>query len=125
MARTGARLWRGVARDAQISGVPVPKGSTLHLRYGAANRDPEMFPDPDRLDLDRSNAGRHVAFAAGEHRCPGEGLTKLEQRLAVERFLSRMTNLRFTPDGNDFQHLCGFWLRALRELHVSFDPVRA
>ncbi len=116
-------LWRGVARDAEVGGVPIAKGSTLHLRYGAANRDPAMFQDPDRLDLDRRNASRHVAFAAGEHRCPGEGLTKLEQRIAVELFLARMGELRFTPGRNDFEHLRGFWLRALRELHVTFEPL--
>lgn len=118
-------LWRGVTQDVEIGGVPIAKGSTLHLRYGAANRDPAMFDDPDRLDLDRRNASRHVAFAAGEHRCPGEGLTKLEQRIAVELFIARMGELRFTPGRNDFEHLRGFWLRALRELHVSFEPLPA
>ena len=116
-------LWRGVARDVEIGGVTIPKGSTVHIRYGAANRDPERFAEPDALDLERRNAGRHVAFGAGEHRCPGEGLSKLEQRIAVELFLQRMSNLRFTPDRNDFCHLRGYWLRALEELHVSFDPI--
>jgi cytochrome P450 len=118
-------LWRGVIRDVEIGGVTIPKGSSIHLRYGAANRDPEMFTEPDALDLDRANASRHVAFAAGEHRCPGEGLTKLEQRIAVELVLARMSNLRFTPDRNDFTHLRGFWLRALKELHITFDPLPA
>jgi cytochrome P450 len=116
-------LWRGVARDVEIGGVTIPKGSTVHIRYGAANRDPERFSEPDDLDLERRNSGRHVAFGAGEHRCPGEGLSKLEQRVAVELFLQRMSNLHFTPDRNDFRHLRGYWLRALKELHVSFDPI--
>jgi cytochrome P450 len=117
-------LWRGVARDVEIGGVPIPKGATVHIRYGAANRDPEMFSEPDDLDLRRRNAARQLAFGAGEHRCPGEGLSKLEQRIAAELFLRRMGNLRFTPGRNDFTHLRGFWLRALKELHVSFDPIR-
>jgi cytochrome P450 len=116
-------LWRGVARDVEVGGVPIPKGATVHIRYGAANRDPEMFVDPDEIELSRRNAGRHLAFGAGEHRCPGEGLSKLEQRIAVELFLSRMGNLRFTEGRNDFTHLRGFWLRALKDLHVSFDPI--
>jgi cytochrome P450 len=115
-------LWRGVARDVEIDGVVIPKGSTVHIRYGAANRDPAMFAEPDQLAVERANAGRHLAFGAGEHRCPGEGLSKLEQRVAVELFLRRMDNVRFTPGKNDFDHLPGFWLRALRSLHVSFDP---
>ena len=97
----------------------------MHIRYGAANRDPERFAEPDDLDLERRNAGRHVAFGAGEHRCPGEGLSKLEQGIVVELFLQRMSNLRFTPDRNDFCHLRGYWLRALEELHVSFDPINS
>ena len=117
-------LWRGVAQDVEIGGVTIPKGATVHIRYGAANRDPEMFSEPDELDLSRRNAGRHLAFGAGEHRCPGEGLSKLEQRIAAELFLRRMSNLRFTPQKNDFTHLRGFWLRALKSLHISFDPVR-
>jgi cytochrome P450 len=116
-------LWRGVARDVEIGGVLIPKGATVHIRYGAANRDPRMFPDPDSVALERANAGRHLAFGAGEHRCPGEGLSKLEQRIAVELFLEWMSNLRFTPGRNDFEHHRGFWLRALKSLHVSFDKV--
>jgi cytochrome P450 len=116
-------LWRGVACDVKIGGVTIPKGSTVHIRYGAANRDPERFAKPDDLDLERRNAGRHVAFGAGEHRCPGEGLSKLEQRIAAELFLQRMGNLRFTPGCNDFRHLRGYWLRALEELHVTFEPI--
>jgi cytochrome P450 len=114
-------LWRGVARDIEIGGVAIPKGATVHIRYGAANRDPDIFGGPDEIDLERRNAGRHLAFGAGEHRCPGEGLSKLEQRIAAELFLRRMRNLRFTPGRNDFTHLRGFWLRALKSLHVSFD----
>jgi cytochrome P450 len=118
-------LWRGVARDVEIGGVLIPRGATVHIRYGAANRDPEMFAAPDDLELTRRNAARHLAFGAGEHRCPGEGLSKLEQRIAAELFLGRMGNLRFTPERNDFSHVRGFWLRALKELHVTFDPIRS
>ena len=119
-------LWRGVARDVEIGGVTIPKGSTVHIRYGAANRDPEhVRRNPTTSTSNARNAGRHVAFGAGEHRCPGEGLSKLEQRIAVELFLQRMGNLRFTPDRNDFCHLPGYWLRALKELHVSFDPINS
>ena len=87
------------------------------------DQGPTRLTEPDAPDLDRANASRHVAFAAGEHRCPGEGLTKLEQRIAVELVLARISNLRFTPDRNDLIHLRGFWLRALTELHLTFEPL--
>src|SRR5262245_9462985 len=57
-------LWRGVARDVEIGGVPIRKGATVHIRYGAANRDPDRFAAPDDLDLGRRNAARHLAFGA-------------------------------------------------------------
>ena len=115
-------LWRGVARDTTIGGVDIPAGATLHLRYAAGNRDPRAFTDPTELQLDRRNAGQHIAFAAGAHRCPGEGLSKLEQQIAFERLFDRLTDLGFVPGANDFRHHPGFVLRALKELHVQFTP---
>lgn len=117
-------LWRMVAADVLIGEVPVPKGSVLHLRYGAANRDPAQFPDPDRLDVDRRNAARHLAFSAGEHRCPGADLSRIEQHVAFERLLTRIPDLRLTPGANDFTHVPGFVLRALNHLDVSFGGSR-
>ena len=72
------------------------------------------------LDLDRPNSGRHLAFSAGEHRCPGADLSRVEQHVAFEILLTRLDDLRLTPGANDFTHVPGFVLRALRELHVSF-----
>lgn len=114
-------LYRAVAVDTAIAGVPVRAGSTVHIRYGAANRDPEQFVDPARIDLDRSNRGRHMAFSLGEHHCPGAGLSRLEQRVAIAALIDRLPDLHFTPDANDFTHRPGFVLRALRALDVSWD----
>jgi cytochrome P450 len=115
-------LYRTAVRDTEIRGVVIPKGSTIHMRFAAANRDDAIFPNPDKLDLDRPNASRHLAFSQGEHHCPGAGLSRLEQVIAFQQLLKRLPNLRFTPGKNDFRHLPGFVLRALRELHLSFDP---
>ena len=114
-------LYRTATADAEISGVPIPKGSTVHLRFAAANRDEAVFDDPDRLKLNRANASRHLAFSQGEHHCPGAGLSRLEQVIAYERLLTRLPNLRLTPGRNDFKHMPGFVLRALNHLHLSFD----
>lgn len=114
-------LWRGVAENVTIGGVDIPAGATIHLRYAAANRDPEKYPDPDELDLDRKNTTSHLAFAAGIHRCPGEGLSKLEQDIALNVLFDRISKFRLTPGANDFTHLPGFVLRALKELHMDFD----
>lgn len=114
-------LYRSVAVDTDIAGVAIPAGSTVHIRYGAANRDPGRFEQPARIDLDRRDKGRHMAFSLGEHHCPGAGLSRLEQRIAYRSLIERLPGLRPTPGANDFRHLPGFVLRALRSLDVSWD----
>mgnify|MGYP003897036981 CR=1 FL=1 len=114
-------LYRIATRDTEIRGVPIPKGSTVHIRFGAANRDGDVFKCPDQLDIDRENAGKHLAFSQGEHHCPGGPLARMELVIAFERLIARLPNLRLTPGRNDFQHYPGFVLRGLKELYLSFD----
>ena len=113
-------LYRRVARDTELAGVALPAGSTVHIRYAAANRDPAMFPHPERVDLQRPNTRRHMAFSLGEHHCPGEGLSRLEQRMALTSVLDRLPGLRLA-DSNDFAHEPGFVLRALTRLDIEWD----
>lgn len=117
-------LYRTVTHDTEIRGYPVPKGATVHLRFAAANRDETMFKDPEHLNLDRTNAIRHMAFSQGEHHCPGAGLSRLEQNIAFAALIERLPNLRLTPGKNTFEHIPGFVLRALGSLNLSFDPVK-
>ncbi len=117
-------LYRFVTEDTEIGGVPVPKGATLSIRYGAGNHDPERFPDPDRPNLQRKNAGRHLAFGLGEHVCPGATLSRLEQNWAWEILLSRLANMRPVPGRNDYAHVPGIWVRALKSIHMQFDKIR-
>ena len=114
---------RHTAHDTELGGVPIPKGSSIHLRYAAANRDQRVFPEPARLDLDRANASRHLAFSIGETHCPGAGLSRLEQCIAMERLLIRLPGLRLLPGRNDFTHHPNVTLRAMKELWVGFDHV--
>jgi cytochrome P450 len=69
---------RYVARDYDLDGVSLPEGSRAIVFYGAANRDPRQFPHPDRFDIRRDNAGRHMAFGSGPHTCLGMNLARLE-----------------------------------------------
>lgn len=115
-------LWRAVAEDTTVAGVRIPAGSTVHLRYGCANRDERIFACPAEVDLDRPNSGRHMAFSLGEHQCPGADLTRLEQRLTLEVVFDRLTGLRLAEGRNDYLHVPMFTMRSLRELHLEFDP---
>ncbi len=112
---------RNAAVDTEIGGVAIPKGSNLHLRYAAANRDPAVFECPAQFDVDRPNTHRHMAFSVGETHCTGAGLSRVEQNVAFQALLERLPNLRFTPDRNDFTHHPNVTLRAMKELWVSWD----
>lgn len=68
----------------------TPSTVTLSIRYGAGNHDPRRFPEPMTPDLDRKNAGRHLAFGMGEKVCPGATLSRLEQRWAWETLFNRL-----------------------------------
>ncbi len=79
---------RIVKEDAEIGGCPVKRGDSVLLPFPAANRDPQVFPDADKVIIDREE-NRHVAFGLGIHRCLGSNLARLELRLAVEVFIQR------------------------------------
>ena len=82
---------RSVGEDTELGGVAMPRGTLVTLCIGAANRDPEQFPDPERLDIGRT-PNRHLAFASGAHACVGLNLARLEGRIAIGRFLERFPN---------------------------------
>src|SRR6185437_1786245 len=74
--------------DTRLGGLDLPAGTRLNLCIGAANRDPEQFEDPDRLDLSRK-PNRHLAFGTGPHICAGVNLARLEGKVAISRFINR------------------------------------
>ncbi len=82
---------RRVVQDTEIDGVAIPEGTLITLCIGAANRDPEVFAQPDHLDIGRS-PNRHLAFASGAHACVGLTLARLEGRIAIGRYLARFPN---------------------------------
>ncbi len=79
---------RITTQATEIGGVAMPAGTPVTLCIGAANRDPDVFANPDRLDLSR-DPNRHLAFGFGAHQCAGLSLARLEGRIAIGRFLER------------------------------------
>jgi len=86
----GNRITTG---PAEIGGVALAPRTQVTLGIGSANRDPEQFADPERLDVGRA-PNRHVAFGSGIHQCVGMGLARLEGKVAIGRFLARFPNYR-------------------------------
>jgi cytochrome P450 len=91
--------WRRRAvRDTALSDVSIPAGANLVLLLGAGNRDPDIFPDPDRFDIRRPNAKDHLSFGHGVHLCLGRGLARLQARIVLEELSSRFPAMRLTPN---------------------------
>lgn len=101
---------RTVRADTELAGVPLRPGSRVTLLLGAANRDPEVFPDPGRFDVTRANARDHLAFSAGIHYCVGAGLARLEAAVALRALTERFPDLRVSgrPVRRDLHTLRGF-----------------
>jgi cytochrome P450 len=114
-------LFRVTTKDVELHGVAIPAGKVLNVRFGGANRDPRHFPCPERLDLERANAGSHLAFGSGVHHCLGAPLARRELYWGFTALLARVDNIRLAPGRNDLKHQPNFMLRALRELHIEYD----
>ncbi|WP_088344246.1 MULTISPECIES: cytochrome P450 [Rhodomicrobium] len=84
---------REVMKDTEINGCPIKAGNMVLLSFPAANRDPAMFADADKVLIDRKE-NRHAAFGLGIHRCVGSNLARMEMTVAVEEWLKRIPQFR-------------------------------
>ena len=85
---------RVAVEDADAGGALIPKGTAVITAIGGANRDPAAFAGPDRLDITRADASRHLSFSLGIHHCLGAALARLEGRVALEELAGRYPGLR-------------------------------
>ena len=105
--------------DMQLGGKTIPKGSRVVAVLAAANRDPNRFPDPDRLNLLRSD-NRHVAFGWAAHFCFGAPLARMEGQIAFNKLLRQLSSPALLDQTLDWRGNAG--LRGLTKLNISFDP---
>ena len=101
----------------ELHGRTIEQGSNIITCLGAANRDPDVFADPDRLDLGRPNAGQHVSFGGGFHHCLGNALARLEGQVAIARLVRRFPAIELATDTMEWNGR--FVLRGLTRLPVS------
>ncbi|MCC3775009.1 cytochrome P450 [Streptomyces sp. UNOB3_S3] len=91
---------RAALEDVELDGKVVKAGETVSISFSAANRDPERFPDPDRLDITRSTSG-HMGFGHGVHQCIGQQLARVEMRIGFDLLSRRFPTLRLAVPAED------------------------
>ena len=89
---------REVMKETEIGGCPIKPGNMVLLSFPAANRDPAVFPDADKVVIDRKQ-NPHAAFGLGIHRCIGSNLARMEMTVAIEEWLKRIPDFRLDPAG--------------------------
>jgi len=117
-------LTRVALEDLEIGGVQIPRGAMVLLAIAAADRDPERFPEPDRLDIGAPDPG-HLAFGHGIHYCLGAPLARLEGQVAFTALLARLPDLALAVDEDKLRWTGGGVLRGPRALPVTFTPTPA
>ena len=95
---------RIVAKDVELGGRRMAAGDWVLLPFPAANRDPEVFEDADRVVLDRA-VNRHASFGLGIHRCLGSNLARMELTVALEEWMARFPDFELADPGR--RHLVG------------------
>ncbi len=108
---------RRLSHDVEFKGCPMKAGDRILMNFPGANRDPEAFPDADKVVLDRQ-INRHVAFGAGIHRCAGSNLARMELRVAIEEWLRRIPEFALDPEGE--VTWAGGQVRGPRTIPVAF-----
>jgi cytochrome P450 len=109
-------------QDTELGGKKIRKGQAVIAVMGAGNRDPERFPDPDRLDLGRTD-NRHLAFGWASHFCFGAPLARIEGQIAFAAIVSRLSNLALEPGHLVWRDNLG--LRGLTALPVTFNQTQS
>jgi cytochrome P450 len=112
---------RSALADIDIAGTTIPKGAPIYLMYGAANRDPRRFDDPNAFDPQRAD-NEHVGWGRGIHICFGGPLARLEVNTAFAAFLRRVDNPRLVEDPPPYRISQVF--RGPRHLLIDYDGVR-
>ena len=84
---------RTATRDVEVAGQTIAEGEKVIMYYGSANRDETVFPDPDRLDVERANADKHIAFGYGPHTCVGKQVARIQLEEVYRQMLARFPGI--------------------------------
>lgn len=113
--------WRRITtRDTTLGGVEVPAGTAIFLNFASANRQGDIWDDPDRFDIHRPNANRHISFGKGVHYCLGAKFAKFETQTVIEIISQRLPSLRLV-DGQNLGYFPNITFRGPVEILVTWD----
>ncbi|MFI5758704.1 cytochrome P450 [Streptomyces sp. NPDC051569] len=111
---------RVAVEDVEVAGTLIRAGEGVVLANDAANRDATVFTDPDRLDIDRPEVRRHIAFGHGTHQCLGQNLARVELQLAYPALLRRFPGLRTTVPDDQLRFKEDMLVYGVHELPVTW-----
>jgi len=110
---------RTATRDVEVAGQQIAKGEKVIMYYGSANRDAAVFPDPDRMDVERANADKHIAFGYGPHTCIGKRVAQLQLEVVYRQLLARFPDIR---QAGPKEVAANNFVYAIRAMPVEFTP---
>ncbi|MCY3851294.1 MAG: cytochrome P450 [Acidimicrobiaceae bacterium] len=111
---------RTATEDVELRGETIRKGDKVYMSYVSANRDEEVFHDPDTFDILRSNAGKHLAFGTGAHFCLGASLARLQLRCVLSELYTQLPDISLAESPTPMYSV---WFNALNEMPVRTCPV--
>jgi cytochrome P450 len=109
---------RTATQDVELSGQRIAKGEKVVMLYGAANRDPDVFEDPDRLDLQRKNARSQFAFGHGIHVCIGAMFARMELRIMLQELLAQFPNYELVSEP---RYLRSNFVHGIKSMHIKLN----
>ncbi len=112
--------YRAVLNESQLGGVTIPANARVFLLWAAANRDPAVFAEPSKFDMDRTDISKHLGFGYGIHFCIGARLARMEARIILEELLQQTSS--FTIDGSfKIRHVPSIFVRRLAQLNLCLS----
>ena len=112
--------WRRITTtDTTLGGVDLPAGTQVYLNLGAANHDPDEFPEPETFDIAREKARNHISFGKGNHYCLGVRFAKFEAKVVLEVLTEKLPSLQLAG-GHDFETFPNISFRGPSRLDVTW-----
>ena len=114
-------LFRTAMKEVKVGDTVIPALAQICILYASANRDESRYPNPAELDINRGNAGTHVSFGAGIHRCIGAALARMEIKVAAQEIIRRMDNIKLAIPEEEINYLPTLATHTIESLPLTFS----